>query len=101
VSPQSSSEDLALWLLLYLSQEPMIEETYEVLGFVMHYLRPFCKRLHEVVGQTWHPDKVGLVAGDPLAGTLYEVFRSSRSIMRCRNIGRGDRPISGVSCAIS
>jgi excisionase family DNA binding protein len=52
----------------------MIEDTDEVLGFVMRYLRPFCKRLHEAVGQTWHPDRVGVVAGDPLVGTIYEVF---------------------------
>jgi hypothetical protein len=41
---------------------------------VTRYLRPFCKGLRETVGQTGHEDTLGSVAGNPLAGTIYEVF---------------------------
>lgn len=52
----------------------MIEETDDVLAFVIRYLRPFCKGLYEAVGQTRETDHGGVVAGDPLAGMMYEVF---------------------------
>jgi hypothetical protein len=74
VSPQSSAEDLAFWLLLYLCQAQMIEETDDVLAFETCYLRPFCRGLREAVGETRHADNLGSVAGDPSAGIIYEVF---------------------------
>jgi hypothetical protein len=77
VSRQSSSEDLAFWLLLYLCQERMIEETSDVLDIVRRYPRPFFKHVKEGKDgeeQTQRPNTVGLVDGDPLAGMIYEVF---------------------------
>jgi hypothetical protein len=78
VSPQSSVEDLAFWLLLYLCQEQMIKETDDVLAFVTRYLRPFFKGVNENVGQTCRSDGMTCPAGDPIAGVIYEVFARLR-----------------------
>ena len=47
ISRQSSSEDIAFWLLLYLCQEQMTEETPDVVAVVTRYLRPFFKGVKE------------------------------------------------------
>ena len=58
--PASSSEDLAFWLLLYLSQEPMIEETYEILAFVCAIFAPSVRDCMRLWGRRGIPTRWAL-----------------------------------------